>query len=70
MPVYAYASGGTVATYEDCVSQFFFSAEAAKALFIQDNSCYFGMPTNTAGSIALTGTSWTVYIKQSGSSNV
>jgi hypothetical protein len=65
MPILALASAGTIGNYTTCISEFIFTADSSEALFVQGNTCYFGMPANTGGSISLTGTSWTVYIKTS-----
>jgi hypothetical protein len=70
MPSLALTSAGTIGDYTDCINEFIFTADSSEALFVQGNTCYFGMPANTGGSISLTGTSWTIYIKPSKSGKV
>ena len=57
-------SSGT-ASLDACVREFHLNLFGYLALFVDDtNKCWFGNPSTSTGAVSLTGSSWTVYIKE------
>ena len=60
------SSSASVGTIEDCCGEFYMSCQSNHLVFVDSaaNECHFGMATTTSGNISLTGTTWTVYMKE------
>ena len=55
------------ASLQSCVNEYYLNSIPAFAVFPDDstNKCWFGSPSISSGSFTPSGSSWTVYIKQS-----
>ena len=53
-------------TIEECCGEFYLSCQSNQLVYVDStaNHCHFGMASTTSGNISLSGTTWTVYIKQ------
>ena len=62
-----FPSGTTPPTLSSCILEFYANAYDSMAIFVDEaaNKCWFGLPSTTTGSFALSGSSWRVYIKDS-----
>ena len=62
----SYDSSAT-ASLQSCVKEYYLNSLPAFAIFPDDstNKCWFGSPSVLSGSFPLSGSSWTVFVKQS-----
>ena len=65
------SSSASVGTIEDCCGEFYMSCQSSHLVFVDSsaNKCHFGLASTTSGNIPLTGTSWTVYMKEGAQEN-